>query len=85
MELSFVNNANRLFLSSIKKYGVAYVTDNVVMATKSDIIFVCVKPNLVPIVLRECHAVIGDKLIISIAAGVTIDNLEGVGICLLSI
>ncbi|VDL41767.1 unnamed protein product [Hymenolepis diminuta] len=69
--------ASRLFLSSIKKYEVAYVNDNVVMATKSDIIFVCVKPNLVPIVLRECSAVLGDKLVISIAAGVTIDNLEG--------
>ncbi|KAM3185468.1 hypothetical protein ACTXT7_006275 [Hymenolepis weldensis] len=60
----------------IDKYGVTYVTNNVVMATKSDVIFVCVKPNLVPIVLRECSVVIGDKLVISIAAGVTIDNLE---------
>nr|CDS28903.1 Mariner Mos1 transposase [Hymenolepis microstoma] len=60
----------------IKKYGAAYTTDNVLMATKSDIIFVCVKPNLVPLVLRECATVIGKKLVISIAAGVTIDSVE---------
>ncbi|VDO12869.1 unnamed protein product [Rodentolepis nana] len=61
----------------IKQYGVEYTTDNVLMATKSDIIFVCVKPNLVPLVLRECASVIGNKLVISIAAGVTIDSIEG--------
>lgn len=54
------------------------MTDNVEMANKSDIIFICVKPNLVQCVLNECRAAIGNKLVISIAAGVTIDALEGV-------
>ncbi|KAM7535802.1 hypothetical protein Aperf_G00000098143 [Anoplocephala perfoliata] len=60
----------------INTYGVKYVTDNVTMATRSNIIFVCVKPNLVPIVLRECSSVIENKLVVSIAAGVTVENLE---------
>ena len=48
------------------------------MALKSDVVFVCVKPNLVQMVLRECADAIGDKLVISIAAGVTIEKLEEV-------
>ena len=48
------------------------------MASKSDVVFVCVKPTLVQTVLRECADMIGGKLVVSIAAGVTIENLEDV-------
>ncbi len=50
------------------------------MAAKCDVIFVCVKPYLVQTVLRECKDVIGDKLVISIAAGVAIEDLEAVSV-----
>uniref|UniRef100_A0A5K3ER13 Pyrroline-5-carboxylate reductase n=1 Tax=Mesocestoides corti TaxID=53468 RepID=A0A5K3ER13_MESCO len=59
-----------------KEFGVEYLLENPPMAKKSDVIFVCVKPNLVDTVLRECKDVIKDKLVISIAAGVTIGDLE---------
>lgn len=48
------------------------------MAAKSDVIFLCVKPNIVQPVLKECADVMADKLVISIAAGITIETLEEV-------
>ncbi|KAH9285120.1 Pyrroline-5-carboxylate reductase 3 [Echinococcus granulosus] len=60
----------------IEKFGVEYLTENVPMAAKSDVIFLCVKPNMVQIVLSECAGVMADKLVVSIAAGITIENLE---------
>ncbi|VDK44905.1 unnamed protein product [Taenia asiatica] len=58
------------------KFGVEYLTENIPMAAKSDVIFLCVKPNIVQTVLKECADVMADKLVISIAAGVTIETLE---------
>uniref|UniRef100_A0A5K3ER82 Pyrroline-5-carboxylate reductase 3 n=1 Tax=Mesocestoides corti TaxID=53468 RepID=A0A5K3ER82_MESCO len=72
----------QVFYDSIEEikqtFGVEYLTENPPMAAKSDVIFVCVKPNLVQSVLRECFHDIGNKLVISIAAGVTIEDLEEV-------
>ncbi len=67
-------------LISFQTFGVEYLTENVPMAAKCDVIFVCVKPYLVQTVLRECTGVIGDKLVISIAAGVAIEDLEAVSV-----
>ncbi len=48
------------------------------MANKSDVVFACVKPHLIQGALRECADAIADKLVVSVAAGVTIENLESV-------
>ncbi|KAL5108457.1 Pyrroline-5-carboxylate reductase 3 [Taenia crassiceps] len=60
----------------VNKFGIEYLTENVPMAAKSDVIFLCVKPNIVETVLKECAGVIADKLVVSIAAGITIETLE---------
>ncbi|VDL86174.1 unnamed protein product [Schistocephalus solidus] len=63
-----------------KTYGIEYVQENSSMVKKSDVVFVCVKPNLVQHVLRECADVLPNKLVISIAAGVTVADLEAVSL-----
>ncbi|KAL7060612.1 hypothetical protein AAHC03_09952 [Spirometra sp. Aus1] len=60
----------------IESFGIEYVQENSLMVKKSDVIFVCVKPNLVQHVLRECAGVLANKLVVSIAAGVTVADLE---------
>lgn len=43
------------------------------VAEQADILFLCVKPNIVPSVLEEINA--EDRAIISIAAGITLDKI----------
>lgn len=43
-------------------------------AKEADVVFVCVKPNAVPIVAKELRTVIKDKILVSIAAGVTVSS-----------
>lgn len=48
------------------------------MVEKSDIVFVSVKPSIVPIALSDVKSVSDGKLFLSIAMGVTIEQLEKV-------
>lgn len=50
--------------------------DNRDTAVNSNVLIIAVKPQIVPIVLNEIKSSIKDQLIISIAAGVTIDTYE---------
>lgn len=45
----------------------------------SDVIFIAVKPQYVSVVLQEARPVLADKLIISIAAGVTVAQMLEAG------
>jgi len=57
--------------------GIEVILDNKVLVEKSDIIFIATKPNQVTEVLTEITPFVNSKkLIISIAAGVTIAKLE---------
>ena len=60
-------------INGLKEFGVSVTSDNKKAARESDIIFVCVKPNLLRNVLREISQEIKGKLVISSAAAVTID------------
>lgn len=42
----------------------------------SDIIIIAVKPNVLPIVLKELKSIVGDKAIVSIAAGWSADMIK---------
>jgi pyrroline-5-carboxylate reductase len=56
-----------------KKYGIVKADDNKSAVEKSDVIFVCVKPQQLDSLLKEFEGFkFGDKLIVSIAAGVPI-------------
>ena len=52
-------------------------TDDVADATAADIIVLAVKPQVIPAVAKQMKAGLSGKLILSIAAGVTIATLEG--------
>ena len=50
--------------------------DNTEVCQKSDLVIYAVKPNVLPFVLDETKDFVKDKIVISIAAGVTIKTLE---------
>lgn len=71
-----------VFTSALEKIqhelGVTTFTEDTTMAKQANIIFLAVKPNVVPSVLQRIKPYLTpDKLVISIAAGVTIDKIEG--------
>lgn len=60
-----------------EKYGVNTSKDNKDVANKTDIIFLAVKPNVYKTVIDEIKDVVDEnKLIVTIAAGQTIENIE---------
>lgn len=59
-----------------KEHKINICQDNCAAIKDSDIIIIAVKPQIVPQVLKEIRSTIKDHLIISIAAGVTIDTYE---------
>ncbi|MCL4338219.1 pyrroline-5-carboxylate reductase [Patescibacteria group bacterium] len=60
-----------------KKYGVRVTSDNRQAAKSADIIFICVRPNVVNQVAKEIKGDLGrNAIIISVAAGVTFGLLN---------
>ncbi|MCZ7392231.1 MAG: pyrroline-5-carboxylate reductase [Candidatus Methanoperedens sp.] len=59
-----------------KDYKISICTDNCAAVVDSDVIIIAVKPSIVPEVLKEIQDSIKKQLIISIAAGVTIETYE---------
>lgn len=60
-----------------KFLGVKIILDNKELVKNSDVIFIATKPNQVADVLKEISPfVLQEKLVVSIAAGVTINKLE---------
>uniref|UniRef100_A0A665UXP8 Pyrroline-5-carboxylate reductase n=2 Tax=Echeneis naucrates TaxID=173247 RepID=A0A665UXP8_ECHNA len=69
-------------VSGLRKMGVNLTTSNKETVNKSDVLFLAVKPHIIPFVLDEIGPDIEDRhLIVSCAAGVTISSIEKV--CLL--
>lgn len=65
---------NMLF---VQKLGVNLTTSNKETVSKSDVLFLAVKPHIIPFVLDEIGPDIEDRhLIVSCAAGVTISSIE---------
>lgn len=71
-----------LFLSFyVQRLGVNFTTSNKETVSKSDILFLAVKPHIIPFVLDEIGPDIEDRhLIVSCAAGVTISSIEKVSL-----
>lgn len=70
-------NASRL--KEFESFGVRPCETIQEVAENSDVLFVAVKPHVVKTVLRElshAHALSERHLVVSIAAGITIDNLQ---------
>uniref|UniRef100_A0A3Q3GKC2 pyrroline-5-carboxylate reductase n=1 Tax=Labrus bergylta TaxID=56723 RepID=A0A3Q3GKC2_9LABR len=64
-------------VQGLRKLGVNFTTSNKETVSKSDVLFLAVKPNIIPFVLDEIGPDIEDRhLIVSCAAGVTISSIE---------
>jgi len=63
-------------LEPLAKLGVQTSINNTVTFQSSSIIVLAVKPGIVPLVLQNYRGDLSSKLIISIAAGVTISTIE---------
>jgi len=60
-----------------KKYGINISSTSTELVNSSEIILVAVKPNILPMVMENIKSVVDDsKVIISVAAGVTIAAIE---------
>lgn len=71
-----VTGRNKENLKYLKSLGATIENNNNSAAEKSDIILLCVKPKDMEIVLDEIARFCRDKLVISIAAGVTLSYLK---------
>lgn len=69
----------------LQKLGVNFTTSNKETVSKSDVLFLAVKPHIIPFVLDEVGPDIEDRhLIVSCSAGVTISSIEKASQCPLS-
>ncbi|MCL1996793.1 MAG: pyrroline-5-carboxylate reductase [Defluviitaleaceae bacterium] len=69
------SDINTDFLADLEKsYGINTTTSNTEVAQNSDILFLCVKPNLYSLIIKEIKNVIPkDTVVVTIAAGQTLD------------
>lgn len=56
----------------LEKLGIAVTSDNRKAAKESDVVFLCVKPNVLKTVLKEIRKEVEGKLVVSTAAAVTV-------------
>ena len=64
-----------------KQYGIQTTLDNKEVVAFSDIIFLAVKPNVYGNVMEEIKADLGEKIIVTIAPGKTLDYMaKGLGV-----
>ena len=72
----------QIFCFIVQKLGVNLTMSNKEVVNKSDVLFLAVKPHIIPFVLDEIGPDIEDRhLIVSCAAGVTISSIEKVKRC----
>ena len=73
-----VSDKNETALASLKeKYGICTVSDNKECTLKADILFLCVKPNILYSVIDEIKNSVNEKTIfVSIAAGQSIEKMS---------
>lgn len=57
--------------------GIRATESNAEVATESDVIVIAVKPNIVVAALDSIRGAVRDKVVVSIAAGVTLATIEG--------
>ena len=71
-----VANPSLTKLAHLGKHGVALTSDNKVAVAKADLVFLAVKPLTTGLVLKEINSVLKGKIVISLAAVVSIKNLR---------
>ncbi|KAM9296089.1 pyrroline-5-carboxylate reductase 1, mitochondrial [Gastrophryne carolinensis] len=64
-------------VSGLRKLGINFTNSNKETVKNSDVLFLAVKPPIIPFVLDEIGSDIGDRhMVVSCAAGVTISSIE---------
>lgn len=72
-------NRNKENLNKIKKqFNIKTTTNNKEAVRNSDIVFICVKPQDIDVVLNEIKNEVKNQLIVSIAAGIKIKHIEDI-------
>lgn len=71
-----ISDVNADKLSGWKEKGVKTLSDNKECAGNAEIVIFAVKPNILPLVLKELGAAKADKIYVSIAAGFPIERIE---------
>ncbi len=76
-EISATAKTRETARSLRERFGIRTGTDNAAAASRADILFLAVKPHVLPDVIAEVRdALPQDALVISIAAGTTISSME---------
>ena len=74
----FVCDHNAAKLEALAQAGVTTVADaDAVLADAPDVVVLAVKPQVLGALLKQLSGRLGDALVVSIAAGVTLETLEG--------
>lgn len=72
------NKSSNKALKIAEKFSVNLCNSNIDVSKNADVIFVCVKPNTYEDVLVEILPYIEGKIIVSIAAGITIEYIKNI-------
>ncbi len=72
----FVSDKDLAKIKSLETMSVNVSDDNLKTVDESDVVIFAVKPNILPVVLKEVKDFLCGKLIVSIAAGTTIAEIE---------
>lgn len=63
-------------LKAFRDFGAEAVTENRSVVTKSDVVFLSVKPNVLKTALEDVKSVSSGKLFVSVAMGITLSEIE---------
>ncbi|KAG8446393.1 hypothetical protein GDO86_014013 [Hymenochirus boettgeri] len=70
-------DTDQLTVAGLRKIGINFTTSNKDTVKNSDVLFLAVKPPIIPFVLDEIGSDIEDRhMVVSCAAGVTISSIE---------
>ncbi len=72
----FVSDKDADKISSLESLSVNVSDDNIKTVNEADVIIFAVKPNILPLVLDETKEYLIEKLVVSIAAGTMIKDIE---------
>ncbi len=76
-----IRKVEELMKEFVTGYKIEFIESITELCEVSDMILLCVKPNMIKDVLSEAGDALRDKAVISIAAGVTVQKLREYGPC----
>ncbi|XP_017873243.1 PREDICTED: pyrroline-5-carboxylate reductase 3 [Drosophila arizonae] len=74
--IASVHPADKISQQSFQALGIETLVENAPIVMQSEIVFVSVKPQVVPQVLAEIKPISANKLFLSVAMGITLKTLE---------